>query len=201
MVILKTKIRLVFVFFYLASAASFAQVSFGLKGGLNINYLLYITEGSNSTIQSNIDFHFGGYFQIPVSKKISLQPELQFSKRGDRDVDLNYIELPVLISYKLSKAFQLETGTTLAFLASFRNSFSGHEKTIDFGLTGGVRYNLYKNFFVGARYYFGLTPAESLDLNKVSQTLSPNDVRLGSGSAELNTYNRTIQFGIGYKIK
>lgn len=191
----------------LCSFASQAQVSFGVKGGLNLNYMLYIYElnGSNSRSpdsNTNVGFHLRGYVQVPLGKKFFFQPELQFSIRGTGDINLNYFELPLLFSFAPFKAIQFEMGTNVAlYVSSNRPFFLDYKKKFDIGITGGFRYYLPKGFFIGGRYYFGLSPAHSVDLNKLIQSIDPNDPLLGQGSATLNTYNRNIQFSIGYKIK
>jgi Outer membrane protein beta-barrel domain len=185
-----------------------AQVSFGLKGGLNLNYMLYKYElnGFNSGSpdpNTNVGFHLGGYLQVQLSTKFFFQPELQFSRRGTGDVDLNYLELPLLVSFAPFKTVQFEMGPNVAFLVSAsRPFFSDYKRNFDVGITGGLRYSLPKGFFISARYYYGLSPAHSVDLKKMYQSLNPNDpLILSSGSMTLDTYSRNIQFSVGYKIK
>jgi hypothetical protein len=183
--------------------ASQAQVSFGVKGGLNLNYLLFQYEGMHlsSETESNTGFHLGGYLQIPLGKKLSLQPELQFSRRGFGNINLDYLEFPLLISYAPFKAIQFEMGGNVSSQQSQKLFYSEYERGFDLGIIGGLRYNLPKGFFISSRYYFGLSPAHSVDLRKAFRSIDPNDPLLSQGSWTLDTFNRNIQFSIGYKIK
>jgi hypothetical protein len=186
---------------------SIAQVSFGVKAGLNLNYMLYRYElngikSESPDTNSNLGFHLGGYLQVPLSAKFFFQPELQFSRRGTGDVNLNYFELPLLFSFAPFKAVQFEMGPNVAFLvSSSRPFFSDYKKNFDIGITGGMRYSLPKGFFISARYYYGLSPAHTVDLKKMYQSLDPNDPVILSGSMTLDTYSRNIQFSVGDKIK
>ena len=194
---------LAFLFLSAAYLPASAQVSFGVKGGLNLNYMSYKYEGNNpnSELGSNLGFHLGAYFCLPFSEKFSFQPEIQFSRRDSKDV-IDYIELPLLISYKPVRSLQVQLGSNVAFLVSSKEAFySRYTNGFEFGVTGGVRYNLPKGFFVSGRYYFGLSASHTVDLNKLYPILDPNNPVYVQGVRELNIYNRTIQFGIGYQIK
>lgn len=202
-----TKLSVAILLVSVCSFTSLAQVSFGVKGGMNLNYMLFNYELNGSILNepdpiSNVGFHLGGYMQVPLSKKFSFQPELQFSRRGTGDFNLNYLELPLLVSFIPIKVIQLEFGANAAFLVSSSKAFfSDGRKAFDAGITGGVRYSLSKRIFISGRYYFGLFPAHSVDLNKLYGSINPDDPFISSGSRILDTYNRNIQFSLGYKIK
>jgi hypothetical protein len=200
------KVSILVLLFSACCLISSAQVSFGVKAGLNLNYVLFEYEDSdlNSSVESSLGFHFGGYMQVPIGKRFSFQPELQISKRGALGgIDLYYHELPILISYAPWKAFQFELGGNVSVMgASKKSPLSDYQNTFEFGITGGVRYSLSTKIFVSARYYYGLTPAQSVNLYNLYRPLDPNDPLLNQSATWMEyAYNRTIQFSLGYKIK
>lgn len=201
------KIVLAFLLFISICKISAAQVSFGVKGGMNLNYMPFKYEINGSTKSepdpsSNIGFHLGGYIQVSLSENFFFQPELQYSRRGTDNVNLHYFELPLLFSFAPFESIQFELGSNVALLVSTsRPFFLDYQKNFDAGITGGVRYSLSKRIFISGRYYFGLFPAHSVDLNKLYGSINPDDPFISSGSRILDTYNRNIQFSLGYKIK
>jgi hypothetical protein len=183
----------------ICSQVSVAQVSFGVKGGLNANYVTFRFQGERQT-SSGLDFHLGGYVNIPLNKKFSFRPELQFSRRGNDYYKLDYIELPLLLSYSPIKFMEIELGTNVGYLLSKNATFFSLNdfNRLDVGLTSGLRFNLPKGFFIASRYYYGF----SSFLSGSYRALNSNDPLItNSGDNNFYYYNRTIQLSIGYKIK
>src|SRR6478736_5935191 len=90
------------------STYSYGQFAFGLKGGININQLSVSNSSGGNPYSTNMAFHFGLFGQLKLKEKLIFIPELQFTQRGanlqpDLRINLNYIELPVLISYRVIK--------------------------------------------------------------------------------------------------
>jgi len=139
-----------------------AQVQFGLKGGLNLSEIL--TNGSPVTTISGTDqrlkyfpyttFHGGAFASIPLAKKWVLQPELVFSMQGttgkpgmdylvavtEEDYRFSYLNVPILIKYKLPVGFFAETGPQVGLLTHAKVS----ETMV--GSTGTVNYNVKSAF-------------------------------------------------------
>nr|WP_209565403.1 porin family protein [Flavobacterium sp. 1355] len=136
------------------------KARFGVKGGLNI-----ATIGGANDANSLIGFQLGGFAEINVWKKLYIQPELLFSAQGakfdgyygerDYTVNLNYINVPVLAKYYITKQFSVEAGPQLGLLVSSENIED--EKSVDVGFNLGAGYNFTDNFSVGIRYTIGLT--------------------------------------------
>ncbi|WP_413998358.1 porin family protein [Flavobacterium sp. W1B] len=162
------KILLVAVITVLGLANVNAQeIKFGIKGGLNFASI----SGDNT---ENVDlvtaFNFGVLAEIPISEKFSFQPELMYSGQGysfnDDTIALNYLNIPLMGKYYLTKGFSLEAGPQIGFLMSAKNdktdikdSFS----TVDFGVNFGLGYKLNNGLNFGARYNLGLTDINNLD--------------------------------------
>lgn len=177
-----------------------AQISFGVKAGYNSNF--YITKvdyfvGPPTNLSSNGGGYFlGTFINLPVSKKFSFTPELQFSKRGGAYFSDNYLELPVLATFSPYKLLSFDLGVTTGLFLSSDVKFKVNS-SFDFGLSSGFRVNLSKQFSLIGRYYFGITPARSI----TDFTVTYNGITLDPSAKSWDEYNRTIQIGIGYKIK
>jgi Outer membrane protein beta-barrel domain len=155
----------------------------GLKAGVN---LAQVTGRSfNGGYQTG--FSGGGFAELKIDSKWDLQPELlyaqtqattsdefpnasdpQFHGIPNRTITLNYINIPVLISYKLLPVLSIQAGPSFGFLMSTsENIMTDNQnafKTTDFSVVGGAQVNLSK-IKLGARYSYGLT-----DISKVTPT-------------------------------
>lgn len=135
------------------------KTRFGVKGGLNI-----ATIGGADESKALIGFQLGGFAEINVWKKFFIQPELLFSAQGakfeyddarDFKINLNYINIPVLAKYYITKEFNVEAGPQLGFLVSSKNI--SNENSVDLGFNLGAGYNFTDNISVGIRYTVGLS--------------------------------------------
>jgi len=145
--------------------ANAQKTRFGVKGGLNI-----ATIGGADEANALVGFQLGGFAEINVWKKLYIQPELLFSAQGakyayygqrDITVNLNYINIPVLAKYYITKEFSVEAGPQLGFLVSSNNI--ENEKSVDAGFNLGAGYNFTDNFSVGIRYTIGLSNVYDYD--------------------------------------
>ncbi|WP_264534890.1 porin family protein [Flavobacterium sp. N1736] len=140
--------------------ANAQKTRFGVKGGLNIATINGLDDAN-----ALIGFQLGGFAEINIWKKLFIQPELVYSAQGakfDRyygdpgfTVNLDYINVPVLAKYYITKQFTVEAGPQLGFLVSSKNI--NNEKSVDLGFNFGAGYNFTDNFSAGIRYTVGLT--------------------------------------------
>lgn len=147
--------------------------SFGVKGGLNIAKLTN-TDRSKPRTSAFI----GLFTNIAFDKKLSIQPELAYSGQGTKYEDffniksttkLGYINIPVMVQYRLVPEFYLEAGPQFGFLTSAKLKTGNLEldvkdqhKSVDFGLGFGLGYQFPIGVGIGARYMFGLSNAFDL---------------------------------------
>src|SRR5688572_16279393 len=86
----------------LLSVSTFAQLSGGLKAGLNLATQKWEADGFSES-ESGTSFHVGGYLNYAISDVISLQPELLYNSlkisAGGEDLTLNYLSIPVMFQY------------------------------------------------------------------------------------------------------
>ncbi len=77
------KSRLLVLAFVALSSMCFAQdVTFGVKGGLNIANQKYKMDGATLSPDAHAGLHIGGFATIMFSDQFGLQPELMFSTAG-----------------------------------------------------------------------------------------------------------------------
>lgn len=127
--------------------------------------------------------HVGGFVNIPESDKFDLEIGLSYSMLGyndkiieldgmgekklDQKVTSHYLTLPIAEKfYPVDNGFYLELGPQLGILLSKKTTIDGGEsytpfkddnRTLDFGIFGGVGYVFHNGMFLNARYIHGLT--------------------------------------------
>lgn len=150
------------------------QTRFGVKGGLNISSLV---GGDVEDTKALIGFHVGGFAEIKVIERLAIQPELLFSTQGtkvdgfggqDEDWKLNYINVPVLAKFYITKQFTVEAGPQIGFLVSAKadgDDVKDNFKSIDLGFNFGAGYNFTDNFSAGVRYTVGLSNVLDYDVD------------------------------------
>lgn len=176
-----------------------AQVQFGIKGGLNISEMLTSgnpTTSINGTAEHlryfpTTSFHGGVFAYLPFAKKWGLQPELVFSAQGstgkpvqnylvsitEEDYRFSYLNIPILVKYKLPVGFFAETGPQVGLLVhakigetmvgstgTVNYSVKDKLKSTDFSWTLGAGYCSPFNLGFDIRYNLGLS-----DINGASE--------------------------------
>lgn len=81
--------------------------SFGLKAGLNF---VNLEAASDVSLGQSTGFHAGLALQIPLVKKSGLQVEAFYSAEGIDDIDLAYVSLPIMYTYKIIPGLRLQVG-------------------------------------------------------------------------------------------
>ena len=156
-----------------------AQFGVGLKAGANITKV----EGKSFKDEFRYGYHLGGFAEIGLGDKLSIQPEVlfnQFQTRVDstfrsvynvrfaenRDIKLNYLSIPILLNYKLSKSLSLQAGPQYAILMQKDKNLlqNGREafNSGDFSVLGGAQIKISKLRLSG-RYFVGLNNINDID--------------------------------------
>ena len=181
---MKTKFY-VLVAFVLFTQVAMAQLNFGIKGGANITKI----QGKAFRDEFRYGYHLGGFVEIGLGGKLSIQPEVlfnQYQTRADssfsnvyagaldfgnyRNVKLNYLSIPIVLNYKLGNILSLQAGPQFGVLMSQDKNLLQESKeafkTGDFSLLGGLQLNISKLRLTG-RYVVGLNNINDIsDQNK-----------------------------------
>jgi hypothetical protein len=194
------KSKIFFSFFAIVLGLSFAQaqgLQFGIKGGANIVKI----DGVPFKNQFDYGYHLGGFVEIKLSDKLSLQPEVLwmqsqttrdsnlsniykslFNLNNTPNIKLNYIAIPVLLNYKVANILTLQAGPQFGIvidqsrtvLANGQQAF----KTGDFSMLAGAQLKLF-GVQVYGRYAIGL--------NNLNDVATPDSWK-----------SQTIQVGLGF---
>jgi hypothetical protein len=155
----------------------------GFKGGLNLSNL-YVDEANDEN--ARFGWHAGFFTQLLSSEAFAIQPEINYSTKGtgvtyayagtngvaidhDQKFNLAYLDIPVLAVFKLGRAAEIHAGPYWSYLlrAEIKNNDGNPANEFDtidrdnfddwdYGLVGGIGFNLGKSAQLGARYNYGL---------------------------------------------
>lgn len=192
------KKNIAFFFTLVISSALYAQdlPKLGIKAGLNM---------SNLAVDNNLDeyrdykagFHGGLLAHIHTgNKNFAIQPEVVYSLQGssfdsyqgspEQDINLHYINVPVLVQYMFDNGFRIQTGPQVGLLVGAKSEVNGVDsdikndfKTGDFSWSFGGGYLSYSGLGIDLRYNLGIS--------------NINDFPGGA-----DTKNRVFQVGLFY---
>ena len=168
------KYLLSIIVLFAVSSASFAQsFSIGPKLGANIGKI----DGAGFSDKYTLGYHVGAFTEIGFSKKVGIQAEVLWNQINSDTVtgfnaiyqniddqnfqnpQLNYLSIPLLLTYKPSKILSLQAGPQFGILLDKNKNLldNGKEafKSGDLSMLVGAQLNLLK-FRVYGRYAIGL---------------------------------------------
>lgn len=184
-------------------------VQLGVKGGLNSST---ISGDDIGELKSRTSFNAGLVAEIPISERISFQPEVFYSGQGfdiqENDQDnifdtddnveyqLDYIQVPLLLKVYLVEGLSVEAGPQFGFKIHEEIDFEPNNdggdieidsndsnvKDLDTGIALGTAYKFDNGFFLSGRYTFGLT----------------NIFEDGTAFENVDAKNNVWQFGLGF---
>ncbi|WP_338789968.1 porin family protein [Bernardetia sp. MNP-M8] len=126
------KISVFAILSFLVTFQATAQIQFGVKAGLNINNIGFISENEDDELDTKMLFryHVGATANYDINEVLSLQPSLLFSVKGFRVNEsakddfsestlkghgsFYYLEIPINLAYKINN-FQIYAGPYAAF--------------------------------------------------------------------------------------
>jgi hypothetical protein len=143
----------------------------GVKAGADMHKL----QGTAFEDGFNFGYHAGGFVQLRLSEKLMLNPEVYFSQLNlstadnirqiipevdtqIRDISLKYLNIPLLIGYKLGKGITLLGGPQYGILMSEGDLLTNGKKAFksgDFSLVGGIQIG-FAGVSVYGRYVVGM---------------------------------------------
>ena len=176
---MKTKLAIMAIALLTMQAAS-AQFRLGAKAGAN----LVKVEGQAFKDEFRYGYHLGGFAEIGIIRKLTIQPEVLFNQYSmtldssfksvyeniitseQSHVKLNYLSVPILLNYKFLGPIYLQAGPAFSILIDQNKNFlqNGGEafKKGDFSMIGGAQVRLSKLYLSG-RYVVGLANINDID--------------------------------------
>ena len=118
--------------------ASLAQAQVGVRAGTNLLNLRPEAAGARPSTSNKLGYQVGVFYQQPLTKHLSLVPEVQFSReqtqveyadvrneqnylRGSYDLHWSHINVPVLLRYTLGRV-HFEAGPQASLLVGGRGT-------------------------------------------------------------------------------
>lgn len=92
--------------------------SFGIKGGLNFTSLSKDTDGDDA-----VGYHAGLIFHAPI-KKLGVMVEALYSREGSDKIELDYINVPAMVTYELTKGLRAHLGPQFKVNVSAKSELS-----------------------------------------------------------------------------
>lgn len=151
----------------------------GIKGGLNLSSFFTRDIDDKNAL---IGFNAGIFVKMPVAKRLSIQSELYYTTKGaqvsynnlfakeEARYRLNYLELPLLVVFNLTKNLNVHAGPYISYLLTsdvsnesstpvfdFKKNIDLHDyNRMDAGAAIGAAVD-FRKLSIGARYNYGLT--------------------------------------------
>lgn len=141
------------------------------KAGINIS-----TITGDGDQKAKVGFVGGAEFEVGLAEKFGLDFGLLYSMEGCKspvvnnndkaNINLDYINIPILAQYYLAKGFAIKAGLQPAFNVRHKVSYDGESvntkdlgidvKAFNLSIPVGLSYE-YKSFVLDVRYNIGLT--------------------------------------------
>lgn len=185
----------------------------GLTGGINVSQV----DGDYLGGYNKFGFQAGGFVNYDITDKFVGLLELKYIQKGKVKpgdplegtekfkVALDYIQLPIIVQYKIGYKFRVELGLALGYLLQdrFYDSYGRYPNDqlsysyYDFELASviGVSYDLNEQWYCNVRWSKSLLPVTNVLSNDYD---SPsNDPFYSPG----DHFNRSLEFSVGYRFK
>ena len=146
---------------------------FGFQAGIsvsNMNFNLGST-APDTTIKAawKPGFTFGFILQIPLSERLSLQPEYSFTRRFGTDNSIgvdyrfDYLSMPLLLKYAVTPKLNIYAGPQFDLLINAQSTNQGEKSDIThnveercIGILFGLEVKITDAFFISGRYFQSL---------------------------------------------
>ncbi len=179
-----------------------AQLSFGVKGGLNF---VNVTNAAGINAGSRSGYMFGGYISQKSKNLLGFRSEIMLSRQGynyksnsnTSTVNLDYLLMPQLLVLNFTRKFQVQAGGQIAFLMNAkvdstgsggRGSLFDYFNRFDYGLAGGIEIFPVSGLFLGGRI--------NISLQNLNKGTSPGPSFLPKDFIK----NNVAQFYAGWKF-
>jgi hypothetical protein len=148
-----------------------ARFELGVKGGVNLASL----NSDDSNTDGNVTAYHGGAYGLIKIAKFGIQPEVLFSKRGSEEVDLGYLDIPIIAKYYVAGGFNLQAGPQFGVLLNAENDngddVSDFLKGSDLSAAVGAGLDLPMGLNLTARYIIGISDVNDVGGDKITNNV------------------------------
>jgi len=162
------------------------SITFGVKGGANFSNLKVDTDAGGGSPDGATSLYVGGLVDLGISEKFHIQPELLYSIEGADDLDISFINLPIMGKYYVTESLNVQFGPQIGFVVDAEGG-TDDIKATNISLNFGAAYELPSGLFFDARYNLGVSDINDSDVED-----------FGVGDVELRT--KGFQIGLGYRF-
>ncbi len=195
------KYRLIIAFILMANMSFSQQFGGGVFAGLDISQL----DGDGWGGYHKAGINFGVYTNTKINEKLAAQLELAYIQKGSKSdakesnysyykCKLNYIQMPLLLKYKINSKINAEIGIAEAYLRTAYEDDGGGDIEPD------IAFDKWESsLIIGGSYYLNKSLIANVRLN---YSVFPVRKHPGGQSFLLNNgqYNNVISFSVYYKI-
>lgn len=169
----------------LSLGLAYADVHYGIRGGLNLTNMRTTAENSIVT-GDKTGFHAGLMMQYRTDANFIVQPEILYTQKGytyevltvNSTVSMDYVEVPILLKYDIKAAKGLNIQPVVAPYVGYAVIAKVVSKgllidtdvdmieeinKIDYGVGLGLDIQIIDRVVVGARYQFGFADFDGND--------------------------------------
>ena len=202
-----------------------AQLRYGINAGINhstwkgdaVGSIENLVELSNGYItqQARNGIYAGGFLEMPLGGKITLQPGVYYSQKGyvlkgsltgdkfdflgvnaKAELQSHYIDVPLVLKAEIAKGLQVYAGPQLSYLVK-------NNLRMDAGLLG---FSLVKTNMDVSEHFnradLGITGGASYTFDNGFSVNAGYDHGLSrlDKNSNFKSYNRTIKVGVGFRF-
>ena len=209
------KLLLLLAAFTATATVASAQLSYGVKGGLNISDISHSKNFTSFDKKMTTGIFVGAYVEYQFNDFLAIQPELLYSRQGVSSKDksteditrkagirLNYLNLPILVKFYPIERLSIDVGPQIGYALSAKsigrvvNTTDGRSVTRTKDRIDKKDYNHFDfGVAMGASYKlmnnFSVFARYYLGVTKINKKDN------GFIISDKNLSNRVIQIGIG----
>jgi len=198
--------------------ASPAHAQFGLRAGGNLLRLALADDTLSAS--SRLGYQVGLFYQIPLSQRWSLVPEVQFSREREQisssldrleikyQVRFSYLNLPVLARFTMGSVY-VEAGPQFSWLVGGRGEGATTFDNTTISQIGQATTDVYRRFNAGPCLGLGVKLPAGLDLSVRAYQGLGNSIRqdkfLSNDTpfpyqGRSSQHRQTLQVSLAYQI-
>lgn len=194
------------------------KTKIGIKAGFNF---ANVTNASSINGKSQTGFMAGAFIAPPSHGILAYRTEIIFSRQGydfkagsnTGSVNLNYLIMPHLMGFNITKYVQLQVGGQMALLLNAKVDSSKNTSAsnpygkamdyynrFDYGAAGGIEIYPFKGIIIGARYNISFGNLYKDMADAVANPTPGTMPTMPSFVPKVDAKNNVVQLFAGYKF-